>query len=92
MGLMQTWGRKRMTKGAIAARERGESTYVHTLATSVEEIRNRYITVIESEGWKLASVKENPATPRERWTLTFRSAAGASTAAAQPQASTPDPS
>ncbi|MEU9438407.1 hypothetical protein [Streptomyces sp. NPDC048252] len=74
MGLLQNWGRQRMTRDAVAARERGDSTYVHTLATSVEEVRGRYISVIESEGWKLASLQENPATPRQRWTLTFQRA------------------
>ncbi|CAG7623898.1 hypothetical protein [Actinacidiphila bryophytorum] len=88
MGFAQKWGRKRMTKGAIAARERGENTYVHTLASPLEEIRSRYIAVIESEGWKLTGVKENPATPKERWTLTFRRSAGAGIDPTQPQADT----
>jgi hypothetical protein len=64
-----------MTKGAIAARERGDATYVHTLASSVEQIQERYIAVIESEGWKLADRQENPASPRQRWILTFHRAA-----------------
>jgi hypothetical protein len=72
VGFVQRWGSKRMTKGAIAARERGDETYVHTLAVTGDEVRSRYIARIESVGWKVTSVKENPNTPRTRWTLTFR--------------------
>ncbi|GGU48678.1 hypothetical protein [Streptomyces violascens] len=74
MGWFKNWGHQQMRKGAIAARERGDATYVHTLAASAEQIQQRYITAIESEGWKLTSRHENPATPRQRWTLTFERA------------------
>ncbi|MFI6689672.1 hypothetical protein [Streptomyces sp. NPDC050485] len=74
MGWFKNWGHSQMRKGAIAARERGEATYVHTLANSSDQIHQRYITAIESEGWKLTSRQENPATPRQRWTLTFERA------------------
>ncbi|WP_433887385.1 hypothetical protein [Streptomyces sp. CA-111067] len=89
MGFMQKWGHKRATKGAIAARERGENTYVRTLASTLEEIRSRHIALIESEGWKLVSAKENPATPKERWTLTFRRVASGGVDSAPQQADIP---
>lgn len=78
MGLLQKWARKRMTQGAIAARERGETTYVHRLAPSNQQIQDRYISVIGSEGWKLAGVHEDPSRPKERWVMTFERAGEAS--------------
>ncbi|MGW2522377.1 hypothetical protein ACWC09_36345 [Streptomyces sp. NPDC001617] len=84
MGLLQKWGRRRMTEGAIAARERGESTYVFRLASSNEQIQGRYITVIESEGWKLTSRHEDSSNPRQRWVLTFQRADAADVGTIQP--------
>nr|BFD88633.1 hypothetical protein StreXyl84_80340 [Streptomyces sp. Xyl84] len=71
MKWLQKWGRKRMTEGAIAARERGDSTYVFRLASSAQQIQSRYIEAIESEGWKFVSADEDQANPRQRWVLTF---------------------
>ncbi|CAG6397626.1 hypothetical protein NMG29_39160 [Streptomyces cocklensis] len=85
MGLLQSWSRNRMTKGAIAARERGDSVYIHTLATPVEQVRSSYIRAIESEGWSLTDTKENPQTPKERWTLTFQLASSEAAPSTGPQ-------
>lgn len=86
MGLLQKWGRGRMTAGAIAARERGESSYVFRLASSNEQIQGRYVTVIESEGWKLASRHEDPGNPGARWVLTFQRADVSDGGTTQPSA------
>ncbi|MDR6976510.1 hypothetical protein J2X68_003201 [Streptomyces sp. 3330] len=74
MGMFQNWARKRMTQGALAARERGDTTYVHRLASSDQRIQNRYTSVIESEGWQLAGVHEDSSRPEERWVMTFKRA------------------
>ncbi|MER6462901.1 hypothetical protein ABT278_20810 [Streptomyces sp. NPDC001228] len=84
MGILQKWGRKRMTQGAIAAREQGETTYVHRLASSSQQIQDRYTAVIESEGWKLAGIHEDPSRPKQRWVMTFKRAGEASESTAQP--------
>ncbi|MEU2425327.1 hypothetical protein ABZ619_30650 [Streptomyces sp. NPDC007851] len=83
MGILQKWGRKRMAQGAIAARERGETTYVHRLASSSQQIQDRYTSVIESEGWKLAGIHEDPSRPKERWVMTFKRTGEASGTTAQ---------
>jgi hypothetical protein len=68
---MQEWAIRNRTKAAVAARERGDSTYVHGLVLPDEKVRDAMIGYIEAEGWKLASMQANPDNPRERWTLTF---------------------
>ena len=78
MGILQKWARKRMTQGAIGARERGEATYIHRLASSNQQIQDRYTSVIESEGWRFAGIHEDPSHPKERWVMTFKRAGEAS--------------
>ncbi|WP_031525601.1 hypothetical protein [Streptomyces sp. NRRL F-5123] len=68
---MQEWARKNRMKAAVAARERGDSTYVHGLVLADEKVRDAHIGFIEAEGWKLVSMQANPDNPRERWTLVF---------------------
>lgn len=68
---LQEWARKKRMQPAIAARERGDATYVHGLVLADEKVRDAHIDSIEAEGWKLVSMQANPDNPRERWTLTF---------------------
>ncbi|MFI0719781.1 hypothetical protein [Streptomyces sp. NPDC021224] len=79
---MQEWARKKQMRGAIAARERGDSTYVHGLVLADEKVRDAHIGFVEAEGWKLVSMQANPDNPRQRWTLTFARAEAVRAAAA----------
>ncbi|MFI0939226.1 hypothetical protein [Streptomyces sp. NPDC021020] len=79
---LQQWAIKKRMKPVIAARERGDRTYVQGLVLADEKVRDAHIGFIEAEGWKLVSMQANPNNPRERWTLTFARAEDAAAAEA----------
>lgn len=70
------WAHKRMTKGAIAARERGDTVYIKQLHNVQPAIVARWVMKIEGEGWKLEHQQQTQgpgmSKAQLRWTLTFR--------------------
>lgn len=71
------WAQKRVTAGAIAARDRGDTVYVKQLANLKPAALSMWINRIEGVGWKLEHQEQTrvgrpSANRRFRQTLTFR--------------------
>lgn len=61
---------------ARAARDRGDEAFTYELATIVLQDRDKYIAIIESEGWTTSEITERPKPHRkdylQHWTVVFR--------------------
>jgi hypothetical protein len=78
MGRYKAWLERRITRGAIAARDAGHDVYVHTLTNVSGNVRAGVIRRIEGVGWRLDDQRQYVGggihQGKPMWSLTFRRA------------------